>query len=71
MLHKKFYRLIKCGISEIFNLCVLNPSYRNTLNADLFNEFNRLIKIFVATWNRQEHEAEIKMKESESLYKVR
>lgn len=63
--------MIKCGINEIFNLCVLNGSCRNTMDTELFHEFNRLIKIFVAAWKQQEQEREIKMKEAESLYKIK
>lgn len=66
-----FYRLVKCGIQDIFNLCVLNGNYLSTVDSILFEQFNSLIKVFVTQWNKQEEQKEVKRKESESLYKMR
>lgn len=65
------FRLLMCGIQEIYNMCLIDAQNAEILDKKLFNYFNNLIKSFVYAWSKQEEEHEIKKKEEESLYKIK
>lgn len=73
LIHKIFfhYRLLKCGIQELFNISVIDGENCRTFDGKLFKEFDTLLGVFVKAWKQQEEELELKKKEEESLYKIK
>ncbi|KRT79516.1 hypothetical protein AMK59_8476, partial [Oryctes borbonicus] len=63
--------LLKCAIQEVFNACTTNARYSQVPIGKQYNEFNRLIKQFITTWDEQVKEIERKQSETESLYITR
>ncbi|KAF5287728.1 hypothetical protein FQA39_LY15748 [Lamprigera yunnana] len=69
-LHKtENFRLLKCGIHELYNIAMYIVKYYNILDKKIFFLFDDFLKVFVSTWKKQEQEIECKKKEGESLYK--
>ncbi|XP_044268494.1 midasin [Tribolium madens] len=67
-LKKEKLRLLKCGIQETFNNCILDVNSTGILN---FSHFENFIKAFVDAWNEQEKNREIAETEATALYKTR
>lgn len=62
----EFFRLLKCGLQETYNLSAVSEAKSN-----LIRKFFDFIKIFVQKWNEQQAEQERHQKEAESLYKIK
>ncbi|KAJ8929687.1 hypothetical protein NQ314_017614 [Rhamnusium bicolor] len=65
------FRLLKCGIRESFNLCIIDAKHTDNLNKNSFMKFNELMDLFISAWNKQQEEKEIQEIEADSLYKTR
>ncbi|KAJ8918424.1 hypothetical protein NQ315_008121 [Exocentrus adspersus] len=65
------FRLLRCGIQESFNHCVIDAKTSSKLDKQLFRNFVELLNVFVDSWNKQQEEKEKQEKESESLYKIK
>lgn len=65
------FRLLKYGLQETFNLCILEGRNSNSLNKELFKEFTTFMDIFLSFWNKQQEAEEVKQRETDSLYKTR
>ncbi|RZB40943.1 hypothetical protein BDFB_010518, partial [Asbolus verrucosus] len=61
-------RLLKCGVQESFNNCVMEARSTGILN---FSHFENFIKAFVSSWNEQEKNRELEQKEADALYKIK
>ncbi|KAF2880198.1 hypothetical protein ILUMI_25999 [Ignelater luminosus] len=71
-IHKREnFRLLKCGIQELFNISVIDGENCRMFDGKLFKEFDALLGVFVKAWKQQEEELELKRKEEESLYKMK
>ncbi|CAH0557511.1 unnamed protein product [Brassicogethes aeneus] len=64
-------RLLKCGIHEAFNNCVIEAKTKHNLDKKSFMKFHTLVNHFVTAWNLEEQDKEEKKKEAESLYKTK
>ncbi|XP_043500763.1 midasin [Polistes fuscatus] len=62
---KEQFRIVKCGLYELFNYIVLNRNLSKK-NWELLNE---LLQQLVLIWKQQQEESEKKAAEQESLYK--
>ncbi|XP_064213116.1 midasin isoform X2 [Tribolium castaneum] len=65
---KERLRLLKCGIQETFNNCILDVNSTGILN---FSHFENFLKAFVSAWNEQEKNRELAEAEASALYKTR
>ncbi|XP_044750466.1 midasin [Coccinella septempunctata] len=63
-------RLLKCGIQEAFNTCVVYGS-SEILNTTIYGQFIKLIEVFVTKYQEQEQRKEEEKKEAESIYKMK
>ncbi|KAK9869487.1 hypothetical protein WA026_003241 [Henosepilachna vigintioctopunctata] len=68
---KENFRLLKCGIQEAFNACVVDGNNSEILNRTIYSKFTNLVKKFVAAYNAQLTKKEEAEKEAESLYKMK
>uniref|UniRef100_A0A1Y1KUK8 Midasin n=3 Tax=Photinus pyralis TaxID=7054 RepID=A0A1Y1KUK8_PHOPY len=64
------FRLLKCGIQDLYNFGMLDAENGKMLNGKLFAVFEDLIKVFVKSWKQQREELERKRLEEQSLYKI-
>nr|XP_023017788.1 midasin [Leptinotarsa decemlineata] len=65
------YRLLKCGIQETFNYCLIEAKSADGLNKNPFLQFSNIINTFVNAYNKQQQKKELEKKEAESLYKLK
>ncbi|CAG9814437.1 unnamed protein product [Phaedon cochleariae] len=69
--NEESFRLLKLGIQESFNYCVIDAKSANVLTKNTFLEFNNIINVFVHAYNKHQEEKETREKEEGSLYKIK
>ncbi|XP_017784384.1 PREDICTED: midasin [Nicrophorus vespilloides] len=65
------FKMLKCGIMELSNACKLHSQFTRTLDENLFERFDKLLRMFVAAWKKQEEDTAAKKEAEESLYKTK
>ncbi|KAL3283550.1 hypothetical protein HHI36_006689 [Cryptolaemus montrouzieri] len=65
------FRLLKCGIQDAYNACIIDGKSSQLLNRKIYNKFMELVTKFVVAYNKQELKKEKEENEAESLYRIK